>query len=442
MTRARCESKKLAFCLGKLPRDPNERNLGYDARPPSPSSLSALLCPNVSDFRHGSVELVSASLSMRQVSIAATQISVQKGVQRMRNIKPILLTIVLASCVFSLPSSAATTKCAHFNHRPTPQFGLRTMSPQSDEKNKTPTVAILLFDRVEIIDFAGPWEVFGGAGYKVFTVAEKLDPVNAVYGQKIVADYTFENSPKADVLLVPGGGTRDAVANAKLIRWVQDNAKTSNYVMSVCTGAFILAKAGLLDGLSATTVRGGIDRLAEAGSNIKVVYDKRYVDNGKIITTAGLSSGIDGSFYLVSRMLGKGRAQQTALGLEYKWDPEAKFARAAYADRYLPNFQGLDGDIVSIEGDTEHWEVKALITTPASPSEIIETIRKQVVANTPHKTSAVMITTKSPENSGRGEIEWKFTDDRDRRWLGLGMVEPSIREPGKFTMTIRLTQAR
>jgi hypothetical protein len=86
--------------------------------------------------------------------------------------------------------------------------------------------------------------------------------------------------------------------------------------------------------------------------------------------------------------------------------------------------------------------VKALITTPASPSEIIETIRKQVVANTPHKTSAVMITTKGPENSGRGEIEWKFTDDRDRRWLGLGMVEPSIREPGKLTMTIRLTQAR
>src|ERR1043165_3526984 len=177
----------------------------------------------------------------------------------MRNIKPILLTIILASCVFSLPSSAATTKCGHFDHHPTPDFGSTTMSAQSDENNKTLTVAILLFDRVEIIDFSGPWEVFGGSGYKVFTVAEKLDPVNAVYGQKIVADYTFENSPKADVLLVPGGGVNGAVANAKLIKWVQDNTKISTYVMSVCSGAFILAKADLLNGLSATTVRGGID---------------------------------------------------------------------------------------------------------------------------------------------------------------------------------------
>src|SRR5215471_14503025 len=95
---------------------------------------------------------------------------------------------------------------------------------------KTPTVAILLFDHVEIIDFAGPWEVFGGAGYKVFTVAERLDPVNTVYGQKIVADYTFENSPDADVLLVPGGGVAEAVANSKLIKWVQDKARSSTYV--------------------------------------------------------------------------------------------------------------------------------------------------------------------------------------------------------------------
>jgi len=149
----------------------------------------------------------------------------------------------------------------------------------------------------------------------------------------------------------------------------QDNAKSSTYVMSVCTGAFILAKADLLNGLTATTVRGGIDRLATVFPNIKVVYDKRYVDNGKIITTAGLSSGIDGALYLVSKTLGKAAAQQIALGIEYNWDPDAKFARAAYADRYLPNFQGLDGGIVSIDGDTEHWEVKALITKPASLAE-------------------------------------------------------------------------
>ena len=361
----------------------------------------------------------------------------------MRNIGPILSAILLGLFVLAWPNSAARREGAPANQRPTLNSLARSaVRPQSDEKEKTPTVAILLFDRVEIIDFAGPWEVFGGAGYKVFTVAEKLDPVNTVYGQKIVADYTFENSPKADVLLVPGGGVSGAVANAKLIKWVQDNAKTSTYVMSVCTGAFILAKAELLNGLTATTVRGGIDRLATTFPNIKVVYDKRYVDNGKIITTAGLSSGIDGSFYLVSRMLGKGRAQQTALGLEYKWDPEAKFARAAYADRYLPNFQGLDGDIVSIDGDTEHWEVRALITRPASPAEIMETIRKQVVADTPHKTSAVVVTAKGPENSDRGEIEWKFTDDRGRGWVGSGLAETSKEKTGAFNVNVRLTRAR
>lgn len=359
----------------------------------------------------------------------------------MSNIKMIVPAIFLALFVFSLPSAAPRGKDEPSTRRSTPRLvGRSAPGPQSDEK--TLTAAILLFDRVEIIDFAGPWEVFGGAGYKVFTVAEKLDPVNTVYGQKIVADYTFDNSPKADVLLVPGGGVSGAVANAKLIKWVQDNAKNSTYVMSVCTGAFILAKADLLNGLTATTVRGGIDRLATAFPNIKVVYDKRYVDNGKVITTAGLSSGIDGAFYLVSKISGKGQAQQTALGLEYKWEPDAKFARAAYADRYLPNFQGLDGDIVSIDGDTERWEVKALVTKPASPSEIMETIRRQVVADTPHKSSAVVVTAKGPENSDRGEIEWKFTDDRGRAWVGSGLAEMSKNKTSACDVSVRLARAR
>src|SRR5689334_21707688 len=147
-----------------------------------------------------------------------------------------------------------------------PQCGMTLI--EKSEADSAPKVSIILFDHAEIIDFAGPWEVFGGAGYKVFTVAEKTDPVNCVYGQRVTADYTFENSPRADVLLVPGGGVGNAVENEKLIKWVQENAKSSTYVMSVCTGAFILAKAGLLDGLTATTVRGGIDRLASAGKNI------------------------------------------------------------------------------------------------------------------------------------------------------------------------------
>jgi putative intracellular protease/amidase len=321
-----------------------------------------------------------------------------------------------------------------------PQCGMKLV-PLSGGEDSPPTVSVLLFDSVEIIDFAGPWEVFGAAGYHVFSVAENRDPVTTVYGQKITADYGFENSLKANVLLVPGGGIRDSVANPKLIKWVQDNAKESTYVMSVCTGAFILAKAGLLDGLSATTVRGGIERLPVSGKNIKAVHDQRYVDNGKIITTAGLSSGIDGALYLVSKMFGKGRAQQTALGLEYKWDPDAKFARAAYADRYLPDFQELDGRIISTDGDTEHWEVEAIIIKPASLPEIMQLAQRQIASNTPHARSSVTVTPAAPRNPDRSEISWKFTDDEGRDWQGSAVCEASKDEKGKFNLKVRLARS-
>ena len=314
------------------------------------------------------------------------------------------------------------------------------------DNDSPPTVAVLLFNAVEIIDFAGPWEVFGGAGYRVFSVAEKLDPVTTVYGQKITADYTFENSPKADVLLVPGGGVRGAVNNPTLIKWVQDKATESKYVMSVCTGAFILAKAGLLDGLSATTVSGGIANLATAGKNIKVVYDKRYVDNGKIITTAGLSSGIDGSFHLVSKMLGKGVAQLTALGIEYDWDPNGRFVRAALADRYLPDgsqflgpfLQGNQAELITNEGDTDHWELMLLVSDPKSAAEIIDELSKRIKANTSHTRGPVALSEPSGStNSAR--INWKFTDEKGIAWRGVAVA--SAAEKGKFALSVKLAHA-
>jgi putative intracellular protease/amidase/DNA-directed RNA polymerase subunit RPC12/RpoP len=328
-----------------------------------------------------------------------------------------------------------------------PQCGMKLI-PLGGGEDSPPTVAILLFNSVEIIDFAGPWEVFGGAGYKVFSVAEKLEPVTTVYGQKITADYTFENGPKADVLLVPGGGVRGAVDNPKLIKWVQDKAKESTYVMSVCTGAFILAKAGLLDGLSATTVSGGIANLATAGTNIKVVYDKRYVDNGKIITTAGLSSGIDGSFYLVAKMLGKGAAQQTALGIEYDWDPDGKFVRAALADRYLPDarhsgvLQGTQAEMISTEGGTDHWELKILVSDPKSAAEIIDVLSNRLKSGTSHTRGPVVLSAATGnESASSSQIKWTFTDDQGRGWRGLAVAEPSPASKGKFILSLKLARA-
>ncbi len=315
------------------------------------------------------------------------------------------------------------------------------------------TVAILLFNGVEIIDYAGPWEVFGTAGFQVHTVAEKSEPVTMVFGQKVIADYTFENSPKADILLVPGGGVSEAMDNPLLIQWIQAAAKEAGHVMSVCTGAFLLAKAGLLAGQTATTVHGMIDDLL-AFPNTKVVYNQRYVDNGKIITTAGLSSGIDGALHLVSKMLGRGEAQSVALNMEYRWDPDSKYARAVLADRYLPDglafgkarIKGVQAKMLSTEGDTDRWETKILISEPKSSAEIMDIVRTRVVANRtsesmmmstniPHIRGAVRL---SPGSANGSEIRWEFTDDQGRGWTGLGVVEPAPDDKDKFILTLEL----
>ena len=326
-----------------------------------------------------------------------------------------------------------------------PQCGMKLIlaNGQKDE-NSLPTVAVLLFDSVEIIDFAGPWEVFGGAGYQLFSVAEKLDQITTVYGQKITPDYTFENSPKPDVLLVPGGGVRGAIANANLIRWVHETAKISKYVMSVCTGAFILAKAGILDGLTATTVSGGIANLATAGKNIRVVYDKRYVDNGKVITTAGLSSGIDGSLYLVAKMLGKGAAQQTALGIEYNWDPNGKFVRAKLADRYLPDgirsasLQGAELQLISTEGDVDRWQISMLVSVPKSATEIIDLVKDRLKAGNSHMRGAVVLGQSNQRSPTEAHLDWKFTDELGVGWTGFATASP---EGKGFTLTVKLAHA-
>jgi putative intracellular protease/amidase len=308
------------------------------------------------------------------------------------------------------------------------------------EKDSIKSVAILLFDHVQIIDYSGPWEVFGEAGFKVFTVAEKAEPITTVFSQKVIPDYTFENSPKADILLVPGGGVGAATNNPKLIKWIQDNAKDSTYVMSVCTGAFLLAKAGLLDGLTATTVSGGIDALGRAAPEAKVVYDQRYVDNGKIITTAGLSSGIDGAFHLLSKIVGEGEAESTALGMEYKWDPESKYARAALADRYIPNFQGFQAKMLTNHGDMDHWETRALVWDPDSIAGIVDLIAKQVISSTPHSRSGGKLAEKTG-TAAPGELRWTLTDEKGGNWSGSAVAEPAPPgEKAKFLVTLKLVR--
>jgi putative intracellular protease/amidase len=327
--------------------------------------------------------------------------------------------------------------------------------PVGGGADSPPTVAILLFNGTEIIDIAGPWEVFGTAGFLVHTVAEKLEPLTMVFGQKVLPDYTFENSPKSDILLVPGGGVGEPMKNPRVIEWIQAKARDVNHVMSVCTGAFLLGKAGLLAGQTATATYGMVEDLLTF-PNTKVVYDQRFVDSGKIITTAGLTSGVDGALHLVSKMLGKGNAQSVALGMEYHWDPDSQYARGAQADKYLPdglpygkaNLKGAEATLISTAGDTERWEAKILVSEPHSSAEIMTLVRERVAANTAdmgmnmstrvsHIRGKVRV---SPAGANDSKIRWTFTDDQGRNWSGVGLIEPAADDKGKFVVTLKLAR--
>jgi len=199
---------------------------------------------------------------------------------------------------------------------------------------KSRNVAIVIFDDVEVLDFCGPFEVFSVTGrgrdeapFQVYTVAEKSEPVLARNQLSVNPRYTLNDCPLPDILIVPGGwGTRAQMNNPPLLDWIQAMAPKSELVLSVCTGALLLAKAGLLQGLSATTHHGALDLLRQIAPHTTVHADQRLVDNGRIILSAGISAGIDMSFYVVERLLGKEEALATAKYMEYDWVYDGKRA--------------------------------------------------------------------------------------------------------------------
>ena len=189
-------------------------------------------------------------------------------------------------------------------------------------------VAIVVFDDVEVLDFCGPFEVFavcgrrsGNAPFEVHTVAESARPVLARHRLSVNATYTFTSSdaPSADIVLVPGGfGTRREMHNPAMLEWVHRVNRDAELLLSVCSGALILGAAGLLDGHEATTHFGAYDELRKAAPRCRVRTDMRYVDTGRLITSAGVSAGIDMALHVVARLHGDEVAQETARYMEYE----------------------------------------------------------------------------------------------------------------------------
>lgn len=183
-------------------------------------------------------------------------------------------------------------------------------------------VAILLWDGVELLDFAGPAEVFTraqhGRAFEVYTVAAERHPVVSQTFLSINPQHALRGAPRPDILVVPGGNTDIPIAHAPTLDWVRHTSQAAEITLSVCTGALVLAAAGLLDGLEATTWHGAMDRLREVAPRTRVLDDRRVVDNGRIITSAGVSAGIDGAIHLVSRLLGDDAALDAARYIEYR----------------------------------------------------------------------------------------------------------------------------
>jgi transcriptional regulator GlxA family with amidase domain len=196
-------------------------------------------------------------------------------------------------------------------------------------------VAILVFDDIEVLDFAGPYEVFNVARelispepFYVYTVAVVDRIVQGRGNFAVQPHYTIDNCPQPDLLLIPGGnGTRPLLKHDKLIAWIKEQAMRVEILMSVCTGALVLAKAGVLENLTATTHHTAFKELSSICPTTTLLADQRFVDHGHLITSGGVSAGIDMSLYLVERLLGAEAKAKVVEEMEYQWHWKAEEVR-------------------------------------------------------------------------------------------------------------------
>ena len=316
-----------------------------------------------------------------------------------------------------------------------------TLAAQETEPPKK--LGILVFPGVQVIDFTGPYEVLKGAHsggrllFDVVTVGVSDDEFRAGQsdsGIRMLADFSLDDCPKLDILVIPGGGI-GPISDDKAIEWVKKVAQDAECVMSVCNGAFVLAKAGLLENQTATTYHGFIDGLAEAEPTCTVVYDQRFVDNGKIITTAGLSSGIDGALHLIERYGSRFDAEQKALALEYHWQPELNWSRANLADRHLVKMLGdagfafPDGRVsawrtVENNGTMEQWTRRWTFDSALTKDEIVRVFEEKFAAAW------------KPAGGAGDNATWGFEDEQGGAWKAALML--TSLEQGRWSAAVRL----
>jgi transcriptional regulator GlxA family with amidase domain len=190
-------------------------------------------------------------------------------------------------------------------------------------------ICALLFEGFELLDVFGPLEAWGmhaqtAGGLTIVTTAQTSGAIKSAQGPRAVADYALADCPPIDVLLVPGGiGTRREAGNGVLMEWLGRRADEAEIVSSVCTGAALLARAGLLDGRRATSNKFAFSWVVEQGPRVQWVRQARWVEDGKFVTSSGVSAGIDMTLALIARMAGVASAERVATRMEYEWHRDA-----------------------------------------------------------------------------------------------------------------------
>src|SRR5437899_3516159 len=235
-----------------------------------------------------------------------------------------------------------------------------TNSPNINSLKPTPPipVAFLISEGPVVIAFCGPWEVFrdvmlpsGDHPFRLYTISDKTAPITAGGGMKIVPDYTFTNAPEPKVIIIPA----QSEPSKAMLDWIRQSTKNTDVTMSVCTGAFVLAKTGLLDGKSATTFHAAFNSFAMQFPKIDLKRGARFVENGNLATAGGLSSGIDLALRVVERYYGREVAAKTAYNMEYQgqgWmnaDSNQIYAAApvSTAEHPLCPVCGMDVDVAT-----------------------------------------------------------------------------------------------
>ena len=266
---------------------------------------------------------------MMIVVIAATHLLSENRTMNARTADKIELVclvarfgLLLALGLLALSALFATAATGKPEDRSNPNAAATDIASLKSPDKGQISVAFLISDGAVVIDFCGPWEVFQDVRipsgeempFRLYTVAETKKPIRTSGGMQIIPDYTIQNAPSPKVIVIPA----QSAPSPAVLEWIRESSKTTDVTMSVCTGAFVLAKAGLLNGKSATTYHGAFGRFAMQFPDVKLKRGARFVENGNLATAGGLSSGIDLALRVVERYYGREVARKTAYDMEYQ----------------------------------------------------------------------------------------------------------------------------